>query len=167
MSCKLVRYHHYNTQNMTTDKVNREESNGPLPKFKFEVELGDELRAVRFEEISGLEMESQIIEYRHGNTPLFTTNKLPGLSKHVNLIMRKGMFVNDNAFWEWHAQIKMNKINERSIIIKLLDEAGNVSMQWNLNNAWPIKITGTDLKSEGNEVSVDTLEIAYDHITIS
>ena len=35
----------------------------------------------------------------------------------------------------------------------LLDEGGNPKMTWTLNNAWPTKITGTDFKSDGNDVA--------------
>jgi phage tail-like protein len=38
---------------------------------------------------------------------------------------------------------------------------------WTLNNAWPTKVTGTDLKSEGNEVAVESVEIAYETLVIS
>jgi phage tail-like protein len=31
-----------------------------------------------------------------------------------------------------------------------------------LQNAWPTKITGTDLKADSNEVAVETLEIAHE-----
>jgi phage tail-like protein len=61
----------------------------------------------------------------------------------------------------------MNTVKRRTVLIKLLDEAGGVTMQWQLDNAWPTKITSTDLKSEGNEVAVDTLEIAHEQITIT
>ncbi|MEP6932275.1 MAG: phage tail protein, partial [Flavobacterium sp.] len=46
------------------------------------------------------------------------------------------------------------------------DEKGEVTMQWTLNNAWPTKITSTDLKSDGNEVAVDTIEIAHEQLII-
>ena len=61
----------------------------------------------------------------------------------------------------------MNIIKRRTVLIKLLDEKGAVTMQWTLNNAWPTKITSTDLKSDGNEVAVDTLEIAHEQLIIS
>jgi phage tail-like protein len=61
----------------------------------------------------------------------------------------------------------MNSTNKQRVIIKLLDEAGKITMQWTLNNVWPTKITSTDLKSDGNEVAVDTIEIAHELITIS
>ena len=139
----------------------------PMPKFRFEVDLGPELRGVAFQEVSGMDVESQVIEYRKSNSPLFSTEKMPGVVKYGNVTMKRGIFVNDNTFWDWHTQIKMNLIKRRTILIKLLDEVGNITMQWQLDNAWPTKITSTDLKSEGNEVAVDTLEIAHEQLTIT
>jgi phage tail-like protein len=142
-------------------------STWPLPKFRFEVDLGMGLRSIQFQEVSGLDTESQVIEYRKNNSPLFSTQKMPGIAKYGNVTMKKGVFVNDNAFWDWHKQISMNTIQKRTIVIKLLDESGNATMQWQLSNAWPTKITSTDLKADGNEVAVDTIEISHESLTIS
>lgn len=139
----------------------------PLPKFRFEVDLGSELKGVAFQEVSGMDKEVQIIEYRHSNSKLFSTIKMPGIVKHGNVTMKRGIFVNDNSFWDWMAQIKMNTIKRRDVLINLLDEDGKVTMQWTLRNAWPTKISSTDLKSDGNEVAVDTLEIAYEDLDIT
>lgn len=139
----------------------------PMPKFRFEVDLGTELKGVGFQEVSGMDVENQVIEYRKSNSPLFSTEKMPGLVKYGNVTMKRGIFVNDNIFWDWHAEIKMNLIKRRTVLIKLLDESGNVTMQWQLDNAWPTKISSTDLKSEGNEVAIDTLEIAHEQLTIT
>ncbi len=139
----------------------------PMPKFRFEVDLGTELKGVAFQEVSGMDVETQIIEYRQSNSPLFSTEKMPGISKYGNITMKRGIFVNDNSFWSWHAEIKMNTIKRRTILIKLLDEGGKVTMQWSLSNAWPTKITSTDLKSDGNEVAIDTIEIAHEQLTIT
>lgn len=139
----------------------------PMPKFRFEVDLGTELKGVAFQEVSGMDVENQIIEYRNSNSPLFSPEKMPGLVKYSNVSMKRGVFVNDNSFWNWHAEIKMNTIKRRTVIIRLLDETGKVTMQWTLNNAWPTKISSTDLKSDGNEVAIDTLEIAYEELVIA
>jgi len=138
----------------------------PLPKFYFSVEFGDD-KEVNFQEVSGLDTETQIIEYRHGNSPVFSPIKMPGLAKVGNVTFKKGVFVNDNKFWDWYNEIKMNTIARRSVIINLLDETGAPKMSWSLANAWPTKITGTDLKSDGNEVAVETLEVAFEVLTIS
>ena len=126
----------------------------PMPKFRFEVDLGSKMTKVAFQEVSGMDVENQIIEYRKSNSKLFSTEKMPGITKYGNVTMKRGVFVNDNTFWDWHKQISMNTITRRTVIIKLLDELGDVTMQWTLNNAWPTKITSTDLKSDGNEVAV-------------
>lgn len=152
---------------MSSSIENEEGTTWPLPKFRFEVDLGDELKGISFQEVSGMDMENQIIEYRNSNSPLFSTEKMPGIAKYGNVTMKRGVFVNDNSFWDWHSQIKMNSIKRRSIVIKLLDEDGNITMQWTLSNAWPTKITSTDLKSDANEIAIDTIEIAHEQLIIS
>lgn len=149
------------------DDGSKQGSTWPMPKFRFEVDLGTELKGVAFQEVSGMDAETQIIEYRASNNPLFSTEKMPGITKYGNVTMKRGVFVNDNTFWNWYNEIKMNTIKRRVVLIKLLDEGGKVTMQWTLSNAWPTKITSTDLKSDGNEVAVDTIEIAHEQLTVS
>jgi phage tail-like protein len=60
----------------------------------------------------------------------------------------------------------MNTIARSTVVINLLDESGSPKIVWTLNNAFPTKVTGTDLKSQGNEVAVETVEIAYETLTI-
>lgn len=137
----------------------------PLPKFYFQVKVADQ--EVSFQEVSGLDIEAQVIEYRHGNSKEFSTIKMPGIKKSSNVTLKKGVFKGDNTFWDWFNAIKLNTIERKTVVINLLDEEGNPTMSWTLNNAWPTKVTGTDLKSDGNEVAVETLEVAHEGITIS
>ncbi|PJJ60776.1 MULTISPECIES: phage tail protein [Hymenobacter] len=143
-----------------------QDNNWPLPKFYFKVDLGDQTD-VPFQEVSGLEVETQVVEYRAGNSPVFSVIKMPGIAKVGNVTLKKGIFAKDNKFWDWYSTIKLNTIKRSTVVIKLLDEGGNPTMVWTLNNAWPVKIQGTDLKSEGNEVAVETLEIACETLTVA
>lgn len=152
---------------MAADDGSKQGATWPMPKFRFEVDLGTQLTKVAFQEVSGMDAETQIIEYRQSNNPLFSTEKMPGITKYGNVTMKRGVFVNDNSFWDWYNQISMNTIKRRTVLIKLLDEKGNITMKWQLNNAWPTKITSTDLKSDGNEVAVDTLEIAHEQLIVT
>lgn len=152
---------------MAEDNGSKQGSTWPMPKFRFEVDLGTDLKGISFQEVSGMDVENQVIEYRKSNSPLFSTEKMPGIVKYGNVTMKKGVFVNDNSFWNWHAAIKMNTMKRQTVTIRLLDENNAVTMQWTLQNAWPTKITSTDLKSDGNEVAVDTLEIAHEQLIIS
>jgi phage tail-like protein len=137
----------------------------PLPKFYFQVKWDSNVMS--FQEVSGLSTETQAIEYRHGDNPVFSTIKMPGIKKFGNITMKKGVFKSDNKFWDWYNQIKLNTIKRIPVTISLLDEAGKPTMVWTLDNAWPTKVTGTDLKAEGNEVAVESIEIAHEGLKIA
>jgi len=136
----------------------------PLPKFYFQVKWDSQVMS--FQEVTGLDVQSEEIKYRHGDSPEFSVIKMPGMKKVGNVTMKKGVFKGDNKFWDWFKQIKMNTIKRLPVTISLLDETGKPTMVWTLANAWPTKITGTDLKAEGNEVAIETIEIVHEGLTI-
>ncbi|WP_293905386.1 phage tail protein [Phenylobacterium sp.] len=137
----------------------------PIPKFRFEVKWDSNVMS--FQEVSGLDIESQPIEYRAGDSKAFSVMKMPGIKKYSDITMKKGVLKSDNKFWDWFNQIKMNTIKRVPVTISLLDEEGSPTMVWTLANAWPTKISGTDLKSTGNEVAVETIVIAHEGLTIA
>lgn len=137
----------------------------PLPKFYFQVKWDSQVMS--FQEVSGLDVQSEEIKYRHGDSPEFAVIKMPGLKKVGNVTMKKGVFKSDNKFWDWFNQIKMNTVKRVPVTISLLDETGAPTMVWTLANAWPTKITGTDLKAEGNEAAIETIEIVHEGLTIA
>jgi len=136
----------------------------PLPKFYFSVDIDG--NTMGFQEVSGLDIETEPLEYRAGDSKVFSKVKMPGMIKTSNVTMKKGIFVSDNALFDWFSEIKMNTITRKSITISLLDQEGSPTMVWKLNNAFPVKIQGTDLKAEGNEVAVESIEIAHEGLTI-
>lgn len=147
-----------------TDDGFGEITNWPMPKFYFQVEW-DGIRA-QFQEVSGMDVESQTIEYRHGDSPAFSTIKMPGIRKYGNVTMKKGIFHADDKIWAWINASKMNTIRRMTVTVRLLDEVGAVSMSWTLTNAWPVKISGVDMKAEGNEFAVESIEFAHEGISV-
>jgi phage tail-like protein len=143
--------------------MSAENTTWPLPKFYFSV-TGIPGNPV-FQEVTGLESEAQVIEYRAGNSALFNTIKMPGLTKVGNVTMKKGIFVTDKLLWTWFSSIAMNTIARCTVVVNLMDETGTSRMMWTLNNAFPTKFSGTDLKSDGNEVAIESIEIAYERMT--
>ncbi|QJD96201.1 phage tail protein [Mucilaginibacter robiniae] len=136
----------------------------PLVKFAFSVKW--DTTELVFQEVTGLNAESQVIEYRGGNSKDFTTVKMPGLQKFGNITFKKGIFKGDVALWTQFATIKMNTFKRIPITVSLLDETGKEIMTWTLKNAFPTKYSGTDMKSDGNEVAIETLEVAHEGLTL-
>jgi phage tail-like protein len=149
---------------MADDGSKQSETVWPMPKFFFSVTWGG--NELAFQEVSGLDVQSEEIKYRHGNSKQFSVIKMPGMKKFGNVTMKKGVFKGDNKFWDWLKQIEMNTIKRVPVIISLMDQAGAAVMVWTLTNAWPTKISSTDLKSEGNEVAIETIEIVHEGLTI-
>lgn len=138
----------------------------PLPKFDFSVTFEDG-ESVRFEEVVGLESTAGPSEYRHGNSPIFAPVKMPGLSAAGSVTLKRGLFANGDKFWQWYNKVQMNTIERGTVVVSLLDETGAPKRTWTLHSAWPTKVSATDLKSEGNEVAVESIEIAYETLTVA
>ncbi|MFK8030018.1 MAG: phage tail protein [Gammaproteobacteria bacterium] len=136
-----------------------------IPKFTFQVKWGSEIMS--FQEVSGLDAEFQWIKYRNGDSPVFSTLNMPGMKKYGSITMKRGVCKGDNTFWDWFNDIKMNTVKRVPVTISLLDEAGAPTMVWTLANAWPTKISGTDLKPDGNEVAIESIEVSHEGVTIA
>lgn len=136
----------------------------PLPAFHFKVDWGG--TSVAFSEVTGLNIEVQPIEYRAGDSPEFSTIKMPGLKKYGNITLKRGVFASDNDYYKWMQTIKMNKPERRDVTITLLNEEHDPVMTWKVMNAWPTKITSPDMKANDNNAAIETLEIAHEGVTI-
>lgn len=137
----------------------------PLPAFHFKVEWGGTQMA--FSEVTGLNIEVEVIEYRDGLSREFSAVKMPGLKKYGNITLKRGVFVSDNEYYDWLSKTKMNKPERRDITISLLSEEHDPVMTWSVKGAWPSKITSPDLKASGNEAAIETLEIVHEGVTVA
>jgi phage tail-like protein len=136
----------------------------PLVKFSFQVKW-DEAEFI-FQEVTGLVSETQVNEYRGGNSPVYSTPKMPGIQKFSNVTLMKGIFKGDKNLWDKYNHIKMNTYKRAKIVISLLDESQAVAMSWVLTNAFPVKISASDMKADGNEIAIESMEIAHEGLKI-
>ncbi|MCF6331934.1 MAG: phage tail protein [Draconibacterium sp.] len=139
-------------------------TNYPLVKFHFQVEWGG--TKIGFTEVSGLDVETEVVEYRHGASPEYSKIKMPGMQKFSNLTLKRGTFATDNEYFTWWNSVKLNSIERRDITISLLNEEHAPVITWKVKNAWPTKIQSTDLKADGNEVAIESIEIVHEGLTI-
>lgn len=139
-------------------------ANYPLSKFHFQVEWGG--TSIGFTEVSGLDFETEAIEYRHGASKEYHKTKMPGMQKFSNITLKRGTFQSDNEFYAWFNTVKLNTIERRDITISLLNENHEPVVVWKVKNAWPVKVQSTDLKADGNEVAIETLELAHEGLVV-
>ena len=139
-------------------------ANYPLPKFHFQVEWGG--TRIGFSEVTGLTVENEVIEYREGSSPEYNKIKMPGLHKFGNITLKRGIFASDNEYFNWLNTVKLNTIVRRDILISLLNENHEPVVSYKVKNAWPVKIQAPDLKSDGNEVAIESIELAHEGLVI-
>lgn len=132
----------------------------PIPKFHFRAEWDG--HEIAFQEISGLTLETEGIEYRAGNDQTFLKQRIPGLKKHGTLTMKKGVFKGHDDFYTWFNDVQANPERRKAITISLLDEEGQPVVTWNVNNAFPVKFSAPDLKADANEIAVESMEFAFE-----
>jgi len=136
----------------------------PLPTFHFTVDWGG--KRIGFSEVSGLTIENSVIEYREGSSPEYSSIKMPGIRKFSNITLKRGVVKSDNEFFKWLSTIKLNKVERRDLTISLLNEEHQPVMVWKVRNAFPVKLEGPILKASGNEVAIESIEIAHEGLEI-
>ncbi|MGZ8783645.1 MAG: phage tail protein [Gaiellaceae bacterium] len=131
----------------------------PYPNHSFTVDIGDgaELGFSEAELPSG---EIGVIEYREGND-VATARKLPGLVTYANVTLKRGLAGGTELF-DWWKAARDGQVTRRNVVITLLDEQRQAVQRWVLRNAWPVKFDTSDLNARGNEVVIETLELAHE-----
>ena len=139
-------------------------NNYPLPKFHFNVDWAG--TNIGFSEVSGLNIENKLIEYRDGASPEYSKLKMPGMREFSNITLKRGVFKGDNEFYNWLNTISLNTVERRDLTISLLNENHEPVVTWKIKNAFPVKVQSTDLKADGSEVAIEQLDVAHEGLTI-
>lgn len=136
---------------------------GPDPylNFNFLVEIDGITRAA-FHEVNGFDSTIDVIEHREGGDNA-TPRKLPGMTKHSNIVLKWGL-ADDTQLYDWHRDTVNGNIQRKNGSVVLLDRRGQEVARWNFVRAWPTKWDGPDLTAEGNDVAIETLELAHEGV---
>jgi phage tail-like protein len=135
----------------------------PYGAYNFLVEI-DGLTIAGFSECSGLGAETTVIEYREGSDR-GGVRKLPGLTKFPNVTLKRSL-TTSRELWQWHRTVATGAVERRTCRIVVLDEARNPAASYRIVEAWPVKYEGPRLKATGNEVAIETLEIAHEGLEL-
>jgi phage tail-like protein len=136
----------------------------PIPVFHFTVQWGGD--RVGFSVVYGLTQENQAIEYRDGSFPEYSSIKMPGLRKFSNVTLKRGIVKGDNQFFKWLSTVKLNTVERRDLIVNLLNEEHQPVMVWKVMRAFPVKVEGPGLKATGNEVAIESIELAHEGLEL-
>jgi len=131
--------------------------------FQFMVEI-DGISQARFQEVGGLDATTDVVEYREGGDML-GTRKLPGQTKHSNLSLKRG-YTDDTQLWKWYEDVMTGRTEKirKNVSVVQLDMTGQEVFRWNLFQAFPVKYTAPSFNAKGNDLAIETLELAYERV---
>lgn len=138
--------------------------NSPLVNFHFIVEWGG--TKIGFSEVSGLIVEQEVLEYREGASPIYSTIKIPGKKNYSNIILKRGVFQEDNEFYDWFNTVQLSSVERRDITISLLNEDHEPTVVWKIKNAWPVAVRSAELNAAKSEILFESLEIAHEGFSV-
>ena len=135
----------------------------PYGNYNFLVEIDGIARAA-FQEASGFDSSIDVVEHREGGDNT-TVRKLPAMTKFSNITLKWGT-TDDRQLYDWHRQWVTGDpaAQRKNGSVILLDRQGQEKVRWNFVNAWPAKWTGPSFNAEGNDVSIETLELAHEGV---
>jgi len=137
----------------------------PVPRFHFQVDWGG--TKISFTEVTGLVMEREKIEYRHSDSKDFNKIAMPGLVKNNNITMKRGKFEGDFDYNTWLEDVANDRVDgRRDVIVRLLNEKHVPVAAWSAVRCFPVKITAPDLKSDANEIAVESIEVAHEGLKL-
>lgn len=139
--------------------------NDPYMDCNFLVEI-DGVASGGFAECSGIMAETQVVDYREGSENEASARKEPGLTKYAPLVLKRG-YTQDRALWHWYQSVLEGDVQRKQLSVVLLDGERNPVLRWNFHNAWISKYEGPRLNACGNEVAIETVEIAHEGFVLA
>ena len=119
---------------------------------------------IAFQEVTGLDQEIELIEFRDGDSRTYSNKKQPALNGPTDVVCKKGTYQGDNRLAEFFQAMVKDKARYRNqarldMSVQLLDEMGNPVITWQIQDGFPLKYEGSDLKSDASEIAIETLTI--------
>ena len=127
---------------------------------RFRVEI-DGLYVAGFSEVSGLDIETEVDDYREGGNNGYVHTYVLG-TKYSNLVLKRG--ITDSELWNWYMNAVEGNIQRKNGSVVVLDSEGQETFRWNFYEAYPIKWTGPQLSAMSSEIAVESIELAHNGI---
>ncbi len=137
----------------------------PLLQYNFLLEIGSPPDpAAGFTEVSGINTETDIVEYREG-ADTATVRKLAGLRKYGNITLKRG-YTTNTLLWDWRQTVLDGATERKSGAVVLLNEGREATLRWEFSEAWVSKYEGPALNATANEAAIESIEIAVEDVRL-
>jgi phage tail-like protein len=132
--------------------------------FRFSVEI-EGFGPVAFSECTLPPLEVEVHEQKEGGYNA-GTHLLPGRVRAGRVTLKRGL-VEASKLLKWYEAVMTGKIKDaqRSVSIILWDSTSRPVMRLDFERAYPVKWSGPTLNAGENTVAVETLELAYGHVS--
>lgn len=125
----------------------------------------DGLAHAVFTEVSGIQVESEVMDYAEGGNNGFV-HRLPGRTKFSNITLKRGMTSSNELFIWYMLTLQGKKLTRRNLTVVMYNPAGLLVTAWNYVNAYPVKWVGPQFTAGGTQAAVETLELAHEGMLI-
>jgi len=139
--------------------------NDPLRGYNFRIEL-DNTAVAAFREASGLSLNTDPVDYREGTDNWLSVRKLPGLRKHGNILLKRGITNKSPDLWNWYLNILNGVDDRRKGAIVLQDEQHNDKLRWEFQQGWICKWEAASMNATSNDVVIESIEICHERIEL-
>jgi phage tail-like protein len=119
-----------------------------------------------FSDVSGLQTEITMAEYRAGNYAENHSEKLPSVYKSGDVTLKRGLVRNPDIM-TWVEQVRTTGVvaKKSSVVITLLDETHQPVASWTLRGVTPTKWGGTTLAAKGGaDVAMEELVLSVEKV---
>jgi phage tail-like protein len=134
----------------------------PLVGFHYAVEIQGMVTGY-FTECSGMGSEHEVIEHKVVDNGKEVIMKIPGRLKWENITLKRGI-TNNMDIWNWRKKVEDGDVESARSngSIVMFDQHLSEIARWNFENAWPVKVSGPQVKSDSNEIGIEELTIAHE-----
>jgi phage tail-like protein len=114
-----------------------------------------------FSDVSGINTEITVAEYRNGNEKENHVRKVAGVHKVGDVTLKRGI-LNSKTLFDWIGQARtLGPDAQKSVTISLFDESQKPVQSWVLRGVIPMKYTGPTLAGKGGG------DVAMEEIVLS
>lgn len=129
----------------------------PLRGFRYLVEI-DGIASGGFARVKGISREVKHESHREGGVNDYEHKLVTQVSYPV-VVLERGLALDD--LWKWAQAAADGDVTRKTVFVRLQDEADRKAWAWQIESAFPVKWSSSDLDAVSSQVVMESLELAH------